>query len=346
MAPSPLALAHHPPCVQHMLTSLALSLALAMHPHPFETRYIKLPDTPAQRLALHGVRPARPSHKSVLFIHGASFPTMLAFGFEFGPGDSWIEYMARQGYLSCGLDFLGFGASSRPPAMSEPADNAAPVTPATQAAAEIALAVDDLRKQQGMREIHLVAHSWGTIPAATFAASHPQMLSSLTLFGPIVPDKKSDHAMHAAWWTITAEERLRQLRFEDVLPHGTYLLEHTVDTTWAPAFAATVPHVQGDSNDTLRIPSGPLADIQAVANGHYPYDAARITVPVFVVYGNYDTVVGDAGAAAFLAKFKDSRLKWRLRIDNGTHVMHLEKNRHSLYASVNAFIQTAEQPTP
>lgn len=333
-----------------MIASLFLALAslVGTQDVAVATTYIPVPGSPAERLALHCAQPAQPSRKSVLFIHGASFPTMLASGFEFGPGDSWIAFMARKGYASCGLDFLGFGASSRPSAMLGPAHNGAPVADAKEAAYEIALAVDYLRHRQGMAEVHIVAHSWGTLPAATFAAAHPRELTSLTLFGPIVPMKSAsqDNQAPAAWWTITAQERLEQLRFKDLLPPNTHLLEHAVDQHWASAFAASVPHVQGDAPHALRIPYGPLSDSDAVAAGHYPYDARDVTVPVFVVYGNYDDVVNDAGAEAFLEKFMKSPLKWRLRIDNGTHVVHLEKNRHSLYQSVNAFIHAVEDARP
>jgi pimeloyl-ACP methyl ester carboxylesterase len=333
-----------------MLASLLLALAssMGMQSLPIRTTYIALPDRPSQRLALHCAYPAHVTHKSVLFVHGASFPTMLAAGFEFAPGDSWMAYTARQGYVACGLDFLGFGASSRPPAMNGSAHDAPPVTDAREAAREIALAVDDLHRRQGMASVHIVAHSWGTVPAATFAAAHAHALASLTLFGPIVPLAVAGSANtdHPAWWTITAQQRLEQLRFKDVLPPGKYLLEHAVDQRWAPAFAATVPHVKGDLPGILRIPNGPLADIDAVSAGSYPYDASNVIVPVFVVYGNYDHVVDDAGAARFLQKFTNSPLRWRLRIDDGTHVMHLETHRRSLYESVNAFIHAAEDQAP
>ena len=333
-----------------MLVSLFLALAASaqLQPVPVDTVYLPVPNAPAQHLALHCAHPAQLSHKSVLFVHGASFPTMLAFGFEFAPGDSWLQYMARKGYLACGLDFLGFGASSRPPAMSGAASDAAPVTDAKAAVTQIAVAADYLHQSLGMKDIHLVAHSWGTVPAAAFAATSPHALASLTLFGPIVPVESSAPGNQAqpAWWSITAQQRLEQLRFKTVLPAGKYLLESAVDRSWAPAFAATVPHVTGDMADTLRIPNGPLADIDAVDAGHYPYDASKVTVPVFVVYGNYDDVVNDAGAQPFLEKFTGSPLRWRLRIDDGTHVMHLERNRHSLYESVNAFIHAAEELAP
>jgi pimeloyl-ACP methyl ester carboxylesterase len=330
------------------LLVLALASSVNLKDLPINTVYIPAPDAPGEHLALHCAHPTQPTHSSVLFIHGASFPTLLASGFEFSPGDSWIQYMANRGYLSCGLDFLGFGDSSRPAAMLGSPHDAPPVTDAKEAAEEIALAVQYLRDKQNMTALHVVAHSWGTVPAALFAAKYPNALTSLTLFGPIVPVKGAtpDSSAHTAWWSITAQERLDQLHFKDELPRNKYLLEHAVDARWAKAFAASVPHVQGDSKDALRIPSGPLADIDAVSNGTYPYLASDIKAPVFVVYGNYDFVINDEGAIKFLAKFSASPIKWRLRIDDGTHVMHLEKNRRSLYESVNAFIHATETAAP
>lgn len=311
------------------------------------TTQLPLPDMPARHVALHCIAPPHPTGESVLFVHGASFPTMLAFGFEFAPGDSWMDWMAARGFLACGLDFLGYGASSRPPAMTAPADGTAPLTRAPEAAREIALAVADLRRRPGMDAIHLVAHSWGTIPAATFAAQHPGALASLTLFGPVVPlPGATEKPEQTAWWSITAQERYRQLRYLDELPAGMKLLEPAVDRDWARRFAASAAHVAGDAPGTVRIPFGAVADIGAAHAGHYPYDPARVDVPVFVVYGDHDTVTDDAGAAKFLAGFSASPLKWRLRIDHGTHVMHLERNRRSLYASVHAFIEAVDARAP
>ena len=324
---------------------LTLGLISALSTH---TLHLPLAHAPGQQVALHCVEPAQPNGEAMLFVHGASFPTMLAFGFEFAPGDSWMDFAAKQGFFACGLDFTGFGDSSRPAAMAHPAHAAAPVTRAPQAAREIAAAADYLRQTRGMGRIHLVAHSWGTIPAATFAATHPATLASLTLFGPVVPKPgKPADAVHEAWWTITADARCRQLRYEDVLPLALTLLEPAVAQRWARAFAASVPHVEGDPPGGLRIPAGPVADIRAVAFGSdYPYDPATITAPVFVVYGDYDTVTDDAGATALLAKFSASPLRWRMRIDRGTHVMHLERNRHSLYESVQAFIRATLEMQP
>ncbi len=330
------------------LLSIGLAAALPVAAPKVRIDYLATGE-PGQRVALHCMEPVVPARHAVLFVHGASFPTMLAAGFKFAPGDSWMSFMARRGYLACGLDFTGFGDSSRPPVMADAADAGPPVTRAPEAAREIALAVDALRARHGMA-VHLVAHSWGTIPAAAYAAGHPAALASLTLFGPVVPDGADEAPTQRAWWTITAQERYRQLLFEDVLPKGMRLLEPAVTSRWAAAFDASVPHASdeatGDAPRPLRIPAGPLADIAEAQHGVYPYDPARIAAPVFAVYGDHDSVVNDTQAADFLARFVGSPMRWRLRIDHGTHVMHLERYRDSLYRSVQAFIEAAEAPRP
>jgi pimeloyl-ACP methyl ester carboxylesterase len=301
------------------------------------------PGSPGETLALHCIAPAMETAEAVLFVHGASFPTMLAAGFEFEGNDSWMDFMASRGFLACGLDFLGFGESSRPRAMQVLPTGAAPIGRAVDVEMQISAAVDYLLKQRDIKRLHIVAHSWGTIPAALFVARHPSAENSLTLFGPIVPKPASElEATPFSWWRISARERYDQLRFTEALPRGLHLLEPAVDQKWVMEFASSGgAGKSSNQNEPLRIPAGPIADSNDATAGHYPYRPRDIPIPVFVVYGGYDTVVNDAQAAAFLARFTSSPLKWRLRIDSGTHVMHLERNRQSLYQSVLAFIETA-----
>jgi pimeloyl-ACP methyl ester carboxylesterase len=231
--------------------------------------------------------------------------------------------------------------------MLDAAEHAPPVLRAQEAADEIALAVAHMQSVRGVHQLHIVAHSWGTIPAATYAAQHAATLKSLTLFGPVVPvASPAKEEGHGAWFSLTAQQRLAQLRFADVVPKDKHLLEAAIEQRWATAYTASSPHVPGDEPDLIRIPEGSIVDIAAATRGIYPYDAADIDVPVFVVYGNYDVIVDDAGASSFLARFTASPMRWRLRIDDGTHVMHLEHNRRSLYESVNAFIRAAEERSP
>ncbi|HEY1888814.1 MAG TPA: alpha/beta fold hydrolase [Steroidobacteraceae bacterium] len=323
----------------------AALLAASLHLGPaVETITLPTSAGSTQHIALHCVEPSAHSDKGVLFVHGSSFPTMLAAGFEFRGGDSWMDFMAEHGFLACGVDFLGFGASSRPEVMSESPDGQPPLLRAPEAAHEIDLAAAYMRQKRGIKELHVIAHSWGTIPAARFAAGHPGALQSLTLFGPVVPMPGSTpESEHVAWFSMTGEDRLQQLYFKDVLPRNLVLLEPTLGERWAREFEASAPHFPGDPPGAIRIPDGPLADVDAAQDGKYPYAPSQVAAPVFVVFGNYDSVVNERGATEFLARFTSSRLRWQLCIHDGTHVIHLERNRTSLYESVLGFIRATEQ---
>jgi pimeloyl-ACP methyl ester carboxylesterase len=325
-----------------MLAAIGLAAALATAAR-IETAFVRLPHSNEQ-VAIHCMKPQHARAAGVLFVHGSTFPTRLASGYEFSPGDSWMSFVAARGYLACGLDFAGYGASSRPAAMLEPAKHGPPVLRAPEAAAQIAAAIQYLRETRGLAAIHVVAHSWGTIPAATFSAGHAAELQSLTLFGPVVPvaEKPAADPTRGAWFAQDAMARLDRLHFKDVLPAGLSLLEPTVDRRWAKEFVAANLHVAEDPPETVRVPEGPGQDIDEAQAGEYPYVAKDVQVPVFVVYGNYDSLVNTAQAAAFLARFSGSSMKWQLQIDDGTHVMHLERNRRSLYESVAAFIAAVE----
>lgn len=330
-----------------MLAAIGLAAAL-------ETAYVRIPHSDAQ-VAIHCMKPQHARDAGVLFVHGSTFPTRLAAGYEFNPGDSWLSFVAARGYLACGLDFVGYGASGRPEAMLEPANHGPPVLRAPEAAEQIAAAMRYLRESRGLAGVHVVAHSWGTIPAATFSAGHVAELQSLTLFGPVVPvgGKPAEDPARGAWFAQDAMARLERLHFKDVLPAGMSLLEPTVDRRWAKEFVAANLHVATDPPDTVRVPEGPGRDIDEAQAGVYPYIAGNVRVPVFVVYGSYDSLVNTAQASTFLARFTGSPMRWQLQIDDGTHVMHLERNRRSLYESVAAFIAAVEaheryasRPTP
>ena len=53
--------------------------------------------------------------KTVLFIHGLTFPSESTFDLEVG-GTSWMDYIARQGYDVYLVDVRGYGRSTRPAA--------------------------------------------------------------------------------------------------------------------------------------------------------------------------------------------------------------------------------------
>src|SRR5438128_4923871 len=58
--------------------------------------------------------------KIVLFVHGATYPAEAAFDLALD-GLSWMDYIAQRGYDVYLMDVRGYGLSTRPTAMSQPA---------------------------------------------------------------------------------------------------------------------------------------------------------------------------------------------------------------------------------
>src|SRR5258705_11815980 len=56
--------------------------------------------------------------RTVLFVHGSTFPAHTGFDLKLG-GMSWMDYIAARGYDVYLLDLRGFGKSTRPKEMAE-----------------------------------------------------------------------------------------------------------------------------------------------------------------------------------------------------------------------------------
>src|SRR5256885_10272697 len=73
---------------------------------------------------------------AVLYVHGATFPSALSVGFDFG-GGSWLDDWNARGFDAWAFDFAGFGESGRYCAMTVPADRHPPLGRAPEAAKQI-----------------------------------------------------------------------------------------------------------------------------------------------------------------------------------------------------------------
>lgn len=87
----------------------------------------------------------------VLYVHGATFPSALSVGFDFGDG-SWLDDWNARGFDAWAFDFAGFGESGRYPAMQEPAGHCAPLGRAPEATLQIASVLALIRRETGRRE--------------------------------------------------------------------------------------------------------------------------------------------------------------------------------------------------
>jgi pimeloyl-ACP methyl ester carboxylesterase len=239
-----------------------------------------------------------------------------------------------RGFDAWAFDFAGYGGSDRY------GENAQPETipgRAPQTAAQIARVVAHIASITGHSAVAIVAHSWGTIPAALFAAQNPQAVNALCLFGPVLRRNGDAQAPpREAYRLVTIEQQLARF-IEDVPPDHPPLLIEPRLADWGRAYLASEPGASLRLPAAVKIPNGPAADIGAAWSGNLAYDPADLRCPVLCVRGEWDSVTNDADAAWLLSRLKHAASR-DVTVPKGTHLMHLEHCREDLFAAVGDFL--------
>jgi pimeloyl-ACP methyl ester carboxylesterase len=272
----------------------------------------------------------------VLYIHGATFPSALSAGFDFG-GGSWLDDWNGRGFDAWAFDFAGFGKSGHWAAMAEPAERHPPLGRAPEAAAQIAAVLALVHEHTG-RPVSLVSHSWGSMPAGLATISAPQLVDRLVLFAPIARRQGGAPSNLPAWSDVTVEAQ--HARFIEDVPAGHPPVLEAFDR-WAPAYLASDPESGKLTPPAVRTPNGPRADNLDAWAGHLSWDPGRLTRPISIVRGAWDSLCRDADAAMLLEAATSAPERHDRKLDAGTHLMHLETGRRVLYEAVGRALEGA-----
>jgi pimeloyl-ACP methyl ester carboxylesterase len=268
---------------------------------------------------------------AVLYVHGATFPSALSAGFDFG-GGSWLDDWNTRGFDAWAFDFAGFGESGRYAAMAEPADRHPPLCRAPEAAGQVAAVLALIRRETGQPRASLVAHSWGSMPAARAAIAEPNGVDRLVLFAPIA--RRTTGAAPTAlpaWNDVTIEAQ--HARFVKDVPKGHPPLLVAFDR-WASAYLASDPDAAARTPPAVRIPNGPRADNTDALADRLAWNPAELLRPLAIVRGAWDSLCRDADAAMLLGAATSAPQRHDCKLDAGTHLMHLEAGRRVLYEAV------------
>jgi pimeloyl-ACP methyl ester carboxylesterase len=139
----------------------------------------------------------------VLFIHGAGTPAEVAFDTPHSDY-SWMAYLANAGYDVFSMDMEGYGRSTRPTVMNDPANLAtaqqaqfAALLGGSTAASykgsattmasdwhDIGAVIDYLRKLRRVEKVTLFGWSQGGPRAHGYTAQHPEQVERLVLLAP------------------------------------------------------------------------------------------------------------------------------------------------------------------
>lgn len=288
---------------------------------------------------------ASPS-RTLLMVHGAGFGGSTTFDLPFG-GLSWMDYVAGRGFDVWTIDIRGFGRSTRPPAMAQPAEQNPPVARGAQAMEDLAAAVNFIKEKRGIGKLVLLGHSWGTKLVGRFAAENPDQVERLVLYAPPWlrdgPSRTDPGAGPLGAWRPLTQQAVRQSILsqapEDkragLIPPGWF--DHFAGVTWAldPDGVRARPSV-------LRVPNGPVADGREFWNAGKPWwDPSKVTAPALVVLGEWDkTTPAPLGFAVF-GLMDQSPGKRMVVLAEGTHNMWMERNRGALFQAVQVFLEEA-----
>jgi pimeloyl-ACP methyl ester carboxylesterase len=302
------------------------------------------------QLYVRNKRPASLSdfspEKTVLFVHGATYPSEVVFDLAVGEG-SWMEYIARRGYDVYLLDVRGYGRSTRPPAMSQTPESNPPFARTEEAAADIAAAVDFILKRRSVSKLNLIGWSWGTTTTALFSTREPQKVAKLVMHAPVftpAPQANPPPAVPVTAYRSVTLAAARQRWFAGV-PAGAQaaLVPQDWFDSWGRALLESDPEGARQNPPAARAPNGVLADIFGEwLQGRRLYDPSGVRAPTLIIKAEWDVDTPAAMAQGLFASLSAAPYKSYIEIGEGTHMLMLEKNRTRLFREVQSFLDDTE----
>ena len=278
----------------------------------------------------------------LLFVHGATYPAETAFDLQLD-GLSWMDYIAQRGYDVYLMDVRGYGRSTRPPEMAQPAKDNRPIVHTDVAVKDFGTVVDHILARRGVAKINVMAWSWGTVIAGAYAAQNSDKVERLVLYAPLwlrqSPSLVRVEGPLGAYRTVTMETaRQRWLtgvaaeKQKELIPSGWF------DAWWKPNMQADPAGAERDP-PVVRAPNGVVEDGLRYwgADTRY-YDASTIRVPVLLVHAEWDADTPAYMAQALLARLTGAPTKRYVLVGEGTHTIIMERNRMQLFREVQLFL--------
>jgi len=280
--------------------------------------------------------------RTVLFVHGATYPAHTAFDLKLD-GLSWMDYIAARGYDVYLLDLRGYGKSTRPKEMDEKPEANPPLVRGDTAVKDIGTVVDFVLARRNIPRVNLMGWSWGTTLMATYTTQNPGKVERLALYAPAwirtTPSLSRPAGPLGAYRMVAREQAktrwmtgVPQDKQATLIPAGWF-------EAWADATFATDPVGAKMSPPVLRAPNGVQQDGDEFFSAGKPYyNPAKITVPVLLVHAEWDRDTPAYMAQTLFPLLTNAPGKRYVQLPEGTHTIMMEKNRLMLFEAVQAFL--------
>jgi pimeloyl-ACP methyl ester carboxylesterase len=286
------------------------------------------------------------AEKTVLFVHGATYPSEITFDLKLGD-QSWMDYIASRGYDVWLVDVRGYGRSSKTAALSQPASANPPFANTEDAVRDVATAVDFILKRRGIAKLNLMGWSWGTTIMALYTTRNNERVNKLVLYAPVwtPPTVGKPPATPTVAYRAVTVDAARQRWYNGVPAEKQAAL---IPAGWFDSWARAMLESDLDgaklNPPVLRAPNGTMVDILGGwLLGKRLYDAEQIRVPTMLIKAEWDADTPAQMAQGLFASLKNAPYKSYVEVGEGTHTLMLEKNRMQLFRSAQAFL---DEPAP
>ncbi|TNE41047.1 MAG: alpha/beta fold hydrolase [Alphaproteobacteria bacterium] len=287
--------------------------------------------------------PVGQAAKTLLFIHGATYPSSITFDFE-ADGYSWMDTLAEAGFDCWLMDIRGYGKSDRPKEMSEPAEANGPIVHTKVAVQDLSRMVDHILKKRALEKLQLIGYSWGTLISGAYTAQNPEKVERLVLYGTSMLNSRSSligsekpktayrmvdaDAVKARWEHGMSEEEIANVIHPDW------------QRDWLNAAIGSDPESSKHNPPRLRAPTGVVDDkVSRWSQGITEYDPADIRVPTLIIVGEKDIETTAKGALEVYHQITNAPHKRITILGHLTHSALLERRRDQLFRGVQSFLE-------
>ena len=251
-------------------------------------------------------------------------PALCVHGLA-GSSRNWTDLMdlLRPGLAADALDLPGFGDSPPRP------DGRYSIAASAQTVAAL---IECRYITNGRGPVHLIANSLGGAVAVKVAATRPELVRTLTLISPALPDSRPRLDLIRFPVICLPRAGTRLLAKYQALPPETRVADVITTCYCDPAlfsparFAVEVTELA--RRDTLDYATAALVgSIRALTAEFFRVrhrawlDAARITAPCLVIYASDDRLVDPRLAGRAAHAFQDARI---VVLPRTGHVAHME----------------------
>jgi pimeloyl-ACP methyl ester carboxylesterase len=250
--------------------------------------------------------------EAILLVHGRTWSAVPDFDLQVEGEDlSLMDGLVEHGYAVFAVDLRGYGGTPR--------DESGWLTP-QRAALDLAAVLEWIAERKDWRkEPHLFGWSMGSTNSLLMAQTHPDLISSLTLFGywhdldgempadepGITPQKMANTAEAAA---------------SDFITPG------SISRTAIDAYVAMAMEADPVKTDLRNF-------------DHYnALDPSRVTTPTLVIQGEHDPIAPTDRQAKLYTRIGSGHKQW-VTVPGGDHAAFLEAPRSYFLHALVSFLE-------